>query len=56
MLENSFTNRVIEYDCVGYYGNQCGQPNARWRHRVRASWQTNFNTTISLGWRFIGST
>ena len=56
LLENSFTNRVIEYDCAGHFGNQCWQPNARWRHRFRASWQTGFNATISLGWRFIGST
>jgi iron complex outermembrane receptor protein len=55
MLENSFSNRAIDYDCAGYYGNQCGQPNARWRHRVRASWHTKLDTTISLGWRFIGS-
>jgi iron complex outermembrane receptor protein len=56
MLENGFTNRVAGYDCAGFYGNQCWQPDARWRHRFRASWQTSFDTTISLGWRFIGST
>jgi outer membrane receptor protein involved in Fe transport len=56
VLENSLDNGVADYDCVGLFGNQCWQPLARWRHRVRASWQTSFNTTISLGWRFIGST
>jgi outer membrane receptor protein involved in Fe transport len=54
-LEKSLSDRVAEYDCAGYYGDQCSQPNARWRHRFRASWQTSFDTTISLGWRFIGS-
>lgn len=55
-LEYSLSNRLFFYDCVGYYGVQCGQPAPRWRHRVRVSWQTKFKTTISLGWRFIGST
>jgi outer membrane receptor protein involved in Fe transport len=56
MLENTFTNRVSTYDCAGFFGNQCRRPNPRWRHRFRASWQTNFDTTISVGWRFIGPT
>ena len=45
-----------DYDCVGYFGRQCALPNAEWRHRFRASWHTSFDTTISLGWRHIGST
>jgi outer membrane receptor protein involved in Fe transport len=56
MRESRFTNRVTTYDCAGFFGNQCWRPNPRWRHRFRASWQTDFNTTISLGWRFIGPT
>jgi outer membrane receptor protein involved in Fe transport len=55
MLEKSLDNGVVDYDCVGLVGNQCWQPHTRWRHRVRASWQTSFNTTISLGWRFVSS-
>ena len=42
MLENRLTNPLIDYDCVGYYGNQCGIPDAEWRHRARVSWETNF--------------
>ena len=55
MLEKSLDNGVVDYDCVGLFGDQCWQPHARWRHRMRASWQTSFNTTISLGWRFMSS-
>ncbi len=55
MLENRLTNPLISYDCAGFYGNQCGVPNAKWRHRVRATWHSNFNTSITLGWRYIHS-
>lgn len=53
MLENRLTTPLVDYDCVGYYGNQCGIPSSKWRHRVRATWNTKFNATFSLGWRFI---
>ncbi|MCP4901705.1 MAG: TonB-dependent receptor [bacterium] len=55
LLESSYEDPLIAYDCVGYYGNQCGQPDSEWRHRMRFSWETNFNTVLSLGWRHIGS-
>ncbi len=55
MMADRFANPLIDYDCVGYYGNQCGIPTPEWRHRARISWETNFNTVFSLGWRFIGS-
>jgi iron complex outermembrane receptor protein len=53
VLEDRLTTPLINYDCAGYFGNQCGQPDAKWRHRLRASWNTNFKTTVSLNWRFI---
>ncbi len=55
LLENRFSNPLTDYDCVGFYGQQCGQPDAKWRHKFRVSWNTNFDTTISLNWRMIGS-
>jgi outer membrane receptor protein involved in Fe transport len=55
MLEKSLDNGLVDYDCAGFVGDICWQPHARWRHRARASWQTSFNTTISLGWRFTSS-
>jgi iron complex outermembrane recepter protein len=53
VLENRATTPLYDYDCAGYMGNQCGIPNPAWRHRVRASWNTNFKATFTLGWRFI---
>jgi outer membrane receptor protein involved in Fe transport len=52
MLEDTFEDPLIAYDCAGLFGNSCGIPDARWRHRFRASWKSNFKTTFALGWRF----
>ncbi len=54
MMTNRFANPLIDYDCVGYYGNQCGIPNSEWRHRARVSWETTFDWVFSLGWRYNG--
>ena len=33
---------------------QCGQPNSVWRHRFRATWESNFRFNLSLAWRYVG--
>jgi outer membrane receptor protein involved in Fe transport len=53
MLENRTTTPLMDYDCAGYFGNQCVIPNPKWRQRMRATWNTKFNATFSLGWRYI---
>jgi outer membrane receptor protein involved in Fe transport len=53
VLEDRETTPLYDYDCAGYMGNQCGIPAPAWRHRMRASWNTKFKTTFTLGWRFI---
>lgn len=53
MITDKFENPLIAYDCVGYYGNQCGIPDAKWVHRARVSWETNFKWVFTLGWRYI---
>jgi outer membrane receptor protein involved in Fe transport len=55
MLENSLDNPLVAYDCAGYMGNQCGNPSPAWRHRLRATWNTSFKATFTLGWRFLSS-
>jgi len=55
LLATRIDSRVSDYDCVGYYGDQCGAPVSRWRHRARATWETNFNTNFSLAWRMVGA-
>jgi iron complex outermembrane recepter protein len=53
MLESTLTTPLFSYDCAGYFGNTCGIPLAKWRHRMRASWNAKFGATFSVGWRFI---
>ena len=28
------------YDCAGFYGSTCGVPVPRWKHKLRATWNT----------------
>lgn len=44
-----------KYDCVGYWGNTCGIPTPKWRHKSRLTWLTPWNADLSLTWRYIGS-
>ncbi len=53
LLEDRLTTPLNDYDCVGYMGNQCGTPSPKWRHRVRATWNTNFKASFTFGWRYI---
>jgi outer membrane receptor protein involved in Fe transport len=45
---------LYSYDCVGYFGNQCGIPTPKWRHLARFSWETPYKATLSVGWRVVG--
>ncbi len=54
MLADRISTPLYDFDCVGFYGNQCEpQPTPEWRHRARVSWETNFNMVFTLGWRYI---
>ena len=39
------------YDCVGYYGLQCGTPTPEWRHQARVSFTLPDGIGISGRWR-----
>jgi len=54
LLSSRFTNPLTDYDCVGYFGSSCGQPDSKWRSKVRVTWNTTFGTAVSFNWRFIG--
>ena len=44
-----------EYNCAGYYGNTCLNPDPKWRHRVRATWATPVQgLDVSAQWRYFG--
>ncbi|MEO8115786.1 MAG: TonB-dependent receptor, partial [Phenylobacterium sp.] len=49
------------YDCAGLFGVICstaaqGGPIPKWRHKFRLTWTTPWPVTVSLNWRYIGST
>ena len=53
LMQVTVTNPARSNECLGYFGFQCGQPQAVWRHRFRATWETNFNKDFSLAWRYL---
>jgi outer membrane receptor protein involved in Fe transport len=54
MLARGLESPEFSFECVGYFGFQCGQPKSIWRHRLRATWETAFRLNLSLGWRYLG--
>jgi len=42
------------YDCAGLFGAECQTVNPRWHHIFRTTWDTAWNVSTSLTWRFIG--
>jgi outer membrane receptor protein involved in Fe transport len=42
-----------KFDCVGFYGPQCGTPTPKWRHKFRTVWTTPWNMDIAATWRHI---
>jgi len=43
------------FDCVGLYGNVCGQPNPEWRHQARLGFNFRNGIGASLRWRHFSS-
>jgi iron complex outermembrane receptor protein len=44
------------YDCAGLFGITCQTVNPHWHHIFRTTWDTPWNVSASLTWRYIGST
>ncbi|MDP1875151.1 TonB-dependent siderophore receptor [Phenylobacterium sp.] len=42
------------FDCVGFYACAGNTPRPEWRHRARATWETPWDASISLTWRYTG--
>ena len=54
-LTQPLTNGA-SFDCVGFYGSQCGVPNPKWRHVFNATWATPWaGLDLTLRWRYIGT-
>lgn len=44
------------FDCLGLYGGTCGIPTFKWRHQLRADWQTPWRgLDVSATWRYFDS-
>jgi iron complex outermembrane receptor protein len=43
------------YDCAALFGFTCQTVNPRWHHLFRTTWQTPWDVSASLTWRFIGA-
>jgi iron complex outermembrane receptor protein len=54
-LETDPGSGVASYDCVGYFSSVCGTPKNEWRHRARLTWQTPWQSDISMTWRHYGA-
>ena len=58
LLQNSKTTPfpgAHTYDCKGLFGITCQTVNPKWHHILRMSWQTPWDVTAALTWRYIGS-
>jgi outer membrane receptor protein involved in Fe transport len=53
LLSESIDTVISRYDCVQYYGDQCGVPTPNWRHLFTASWETG-PAVLSFAWRVVG--
>ena len=40
------------YDCVGFFGTQCGTPNPEWRHTLHVSWTLPDGIGLAARWRY----
>jgi outer membrane receptor protein involved in Fe transport len=43
------------YDCAGLFGPTCAIPRPNWRHTLRVTWETPWKASLSVNWRYIGS-
>lgn len=54
LMADKFENPLTNYDCVGYFGSQCGAPRSTWKHKLRVTWANNYDTRFSMQWRYTG--
>ncbi|HEY0165330.1 MAG TPA: TonB-dependent receptor, partial [Sphingomicrobium sp.] len=46
----------VEFDCTGFFGNQCGTPNPEWRHTARVTWTHPDGYGLTARWRYFSGT
>ena len=47
----SGADSIGKYDCAGFFGDSCGTPLPKWRHKLRATVAVNKYISISPAWR-----
>lgn len=50
------TLSVGDYDCAGLFGQSCGIPLPKWRHKLRATYSMANGLSVSGAWRFFKGT
>lgn len=45
----------VEENCAGKFGNVCGTPIAKWRHKLRTTWNTPWGASVAATWRHLDS-
>ncbi len=53
-FETTPTPGAHTYDCAGLFGFTCQTINPRWHHIFRTTWNTPWDVSTSLTWRYIG--
>jgi iron complex outermembrane recepter protein len=56
-LQHNFTTLVPGgpgYECAGLFGFTCQTVNPRWHHNFRTTWNTPWDVSAALTWRYIG--
>jgi outer membrane receptor protein involved in Fe transport len=43
------------FDCTGFFGQGCGNPNPEYRHNFVTTWNAPYDITASLVWRYFGA-
>jgi outer membrane receptor protein involved in Fe transport len=47
---------VVGFSCVGLWGSQCGEPEPRFKSRLRVTWADDANDwAVSIAWRHLSS-
>lgn len=44
------------FDCAGFYGDGCGNPNPEYRHNMVLTWNAPYDITANLVWRYSSAT
>ncbi len=47
---------VGKYDCAGLFGQSCGIPLPKWRHKLRATYAMSNGLSVSTAWRYFKGT